>query len=306
MDKKEIKLELIKEGDFLGIKCNFYKDEGNNVYMTRQQIGEALEYKVPDDAIRRMHNRKQNKDRLDRFSIKLDLIKKEGWRNVKRKTIFYNEKGILEIIKLSTQPITYKYNLLKSIGYSEKIINIILGTNTTTLSRQNEIGIILKLTYYDCDIENEVIFDNYRVDFLLNNYIVIECDENGHKDRDINYEKTRENFLKNKGLIVLRYNPDDGVKNNKENLIFQINKILGKNYIIKYPEKSFYDYDNDILVRIESAKRKWGGYIGNPDTFAKQFQHIFLNKNDYIDFKRMISEGKEKQEQELDKILYAQ
>ena len=41
---KEIKLELMKKGDFLGTKCDFYKDENNNIYMTREQIGQALEY----------------------------------------------------------------------------------------------------------------------------------------------------------------------------------------------------------------------------------------------------------------------
>ena len=47
MGNKEITLQLIKEGDFLGTKCDFYKDEDNNIYMTREQIGEALQYANP-------------------------------------------------------------------------------------------------------------------------------------------------------------------------------------------------------------------------------------------------------------------
>ena len=42
MNNKEIKLELIQEGDFLGAKCDFYKDEDIYVYLSRVQIGKAL------------------------------------------------------------------------------------------------------------------------------------------------------------------------------------------------------------------------------------------------------------------------
>ena len=91
MKKEEIKLELTKEGDFLGTKCDFYKDEDNNVYMTRQQIGEALEYKNPDDAIYRIHDR--NKGRLDNFSVVLKVTANDG---KKYDTRLYNEKGIIE------------------------------------------------------------------------------------------------------------------------------------------------------------------------------------------------------------------
>lgn len=101
---KEMKLGLIKEGEFLGTKCDFYKDENNNIYMTREQIGEALQYKSPDDAIRRMHNREQNKNRLDSFSTQVAMSRVEGNRDVTRDTVLYTEKGIYEIARISEQP----------------------------------------------------------------------------------------------------------------------------------------------------------------------------------------------------------
>lgn len=40
-----MKLKLVKQGEFLGTVCDFYVDEGNNIYMSRTQIGYALQYK---------------------------------------------------------------------------------------------------------------------------------------------------------------------------------------------------------------------------------------------------------------------
>ena len=91
---KEIKLELFKEEEFLGTRCDFYKDENNSIYMTRKQLGEVLQYKNADVSIRNMHNREQNKSRLDRFSIRTAVVRVEGNRQVTRDTVLYTERGI--------------------------------------------------------------------------------------------------------------------------------------------------------------------------------------------------------------------
>lgn len=100
-----IKLELVRSGKFLGTTCDFHRDDNNNIYMTREQVGMALEYKSPDDAIRRMHNREQNKSRLDSFSTQVAMSRVEGSRDVTRDTVLYTEKGIYEICKISQQAI---------------------------------------------------------------------------------------------------------------------------------------------------------------------------------------------------------
>ena len=99
MDKK-LKLELIKEGEFLGTKCDFYKDESNNIYMTREQIGQALEYSDPRVAITKIHSR--NKDRLDKFSVSTKLVSTD---NKQYDTILYIEKGIYDVCRFSRQPV---------------------------------------------------------------------------------------------------------------------------------------------------------------------------------------------------------
>lgn len=104
MNNKEIKLELVKEGDFLGTKCNFYKDEDNNVYMTREQIGQALKYSNPQKAIDNIHSR--NKERLNKFSVTLKLRATDGKQY---NTTLYTEKGIYDICRFSKQPIADQF-----------------------------------------------------------------------------------------------------------------------------------------------------------------------------------------------------
>lgn len=100
MNNAEMKLELFKEEDFLGTKCNFYKDENNSTYMTRKQIGEALQYKDSDDAMYRLHDR--NRERLDKFSV---TVKLSSTDNKQYETMLYMERGIYEICRFSKQPI---------------------------------------------------------------------------------------------------------------------------------------------------------------------------------------------------------
>lgn len=65
----DIQLELAKSGDFLGVECSFYKDKNNNIYMTREQVGKALQYSNPQKGIDNLHSR--NKDRLNKLSVSI-------------------------------------------------------------------------------------------------------------------------------------------------------------------------------------------------------------------------------------------
>lgn len=50
---------------------DFYKDEQNDIFATRKQIGECLNYSDPQKAIDKIHERR--KDRLDKFSVTVSL-----------------------------------------------------------------------------------------------------------------------------------------------------------------------------------------------------------------------------------------
>ena len=52
-----MKLRLVKQGDFLGTKCDFYVNEIGDIFMSRTQIGYALKYKQPQNAVLIVHKR---------------------------------------------------------------------------------------------------------------------------------------------------------------------------------------------------------------------------------------------------------
>lgn len=107
-------LKLVKQGEFLGTTCDFYEDEQNNIYMTREQIGKALEYS-DDVQVRKLHY--NNQKLLNPLSVEItrfdtrtlqryDLSNPDSkpLSNLQPNTLLYNEDGIYEITFLSRQP----------------------------------------------------------------------------------------------------------------------------------------------------------------------------------------------------------
>lgn len=101
-------LELVKQGDFLGVKCDFYKDMNNNIYMTRKQIAEALDYK-DIKAIEKIHER--NRNRMDNESVEIarfhsirHFVGGLKASELADSTLLYNERGVYDICFYSTQP----------------------------------------------------------------------------------------------------------------------------------------------------------------------------------------------------------
>lgn len=106
-----MKLKLVKHGEFLGTVCDFYVDEKNNIYMSRTQIGYALEYKNPSKGIENVHNR--NYKRMDKFSIKITGAQIEGGSkhiDPNSEMYMYIERGIYEICRKSAQPVADDFN----------------------------------------------------------------------------------------------------------------------------------------------------------------------------------------------------
>lgn len=95
-------VQLICRKPFGNISMGVFKNSVDECCLTRRQIGEALEYKNPNEAIQLIHSR--NRDRLDRFSTPIKVYGVEGNRTVMRESIVYNLKGCLEIIRFSRQP----------------------------------------------------------------------------------------------------------------------------------------------------------------------------------------------------------
>lgn len=109
-------LMLIDKSPFGKIKCSVYSDKQGNILMTREQIGRALGYKNPQNAIDKIH--KRNKERLDKFSV---IDKLSGSDGKKYDTVLYTRKGVYEICRFSHQPkanafYDWVYDLLEALA----------------------------------------------------------------------------------------------------------------------------------------------------------------------------------------------
>ena len=100
------------------------------------------------------------------------------------------------------------YNLrnrhITNIGSNVHIKNIVLPIETQT------IGFIEKSYMGVVDTIRQFHIGTYRVDlYIPKYYLVIECDEFGHSDRDKNYETERETYIISQGNTIIRYNPNE-------------------------------------------------------------------------------------------------
>ena len=92
-------LKLITTETFGDLSCNFYRNINDDIFLTREQIGIALEYSDPDVALSKIH--KKHKDRLDELSV---VTKLESTDGKEYNTTLYSERGIMEICRWSRQP----------------------------------------------------------------------------------------------------------------------------------------------------------------------------------------------------------
>lgn len=101
-------LELITNEKFHNVDCDFYRSE-NQILLTREQIGEALEYSNPSKAIRTIHLK--HKERLEKLCIRIKSntvnqpqIKDSRISNLMTEKVYYTERGVMEICRWSRQP----------------------------------------------------------------------------------------------------------------------------------------------------------------------------------------------------------
>lgn len=95
-------MTVITSKPFGALNVDVYQNDKQQYYMTREQIGQALEYGNPQISIGTIH--KRNADRLDPLSTLIKLINVEGNRTVEREVVCYSLRGVMEICRLSRQP----------------------------------------------------------------------------------------------------------------------------------------------------------------------------------------------------------
>lgn len=134
-------LKLVTTENFENISCDFYRNMNDDILLTREQIGTALEYTNPDDALSKIH--KRHKDRLDQFSVVAKLSSTDG---KEYDTYLYTQKGVMEICRWSTKKkanqfmdwcwdVIEKYRNSQSFSTTNNQ-NIELFTNTITTLTQ--------------------------------------------------------------------------------------------------------------------------------------------------------------------------
>ena len=130
-------LQVITTREFNGVELNCYKskDDSEDFWATREQIGRLLGYENPRKAIAIIHTR--NKERLDKFSKGIQI--ETPSRGLQSATV-YNFKGLLEICRYSNQPaanavIDFLWNVADDIRkhgmyLSDKAVNAYKGGNS--------------------------------------------------------------------------------------------------------------------------------------------------------------------------------
>lgn len=93
---------VVTSKPFGALNVDVYQNDKHQYYMTREQIGTALEYSDPRIAIYKIHQR--NADRLDPLSSVTKLVTQVGNHTEERELFCYNLRGVMEICRFSRQP----------------------------------------------------------------------------------------------------------------------------------------------------------------------------------------------------------
>jgi len=171
-------------------------DNEKQIWFNAKQILLALEYKKCHDAVKNISlDNKQSYNKINVVNPEIEKIK-----NFQKHSIFINENGLRYIICSSRNPKTIEIAKLLNINIVE---HKALSKETDTLSK------IMKVFKKE-KMELQYTVFNYRIDLYFIDYkIAVECDENGHKNRDEEYEKTRQYEITNElKCNWVRYNPD--------------------------------------------------------------------------------------------------
>ena len=114
-------LTLVTQKNFGTLPCNFYQGDENEYYMTREQIGTALNYEYPGRSIAKIHER--NADRLDTLKGIVKMTTPGGAQDV----IVYTLRGVMEICRFSRQPnadkfMDFVWDVMESLYYGRSVL----------------------------------------------------------------------------------------------------------------------------------------------------------------------------------------
>lgn len=153
-------LKLITTENFGELSCNFYRNMNDDILLTREQIGQALEYSDPSKAIRKIHLK--HKDRLDELCVRIKDktfdntqtgASREQNNNLITERVYYTERGIMEICRWSRQTKanifmdwvwdiieSYRHNELNMTQNAQPSVDAITTLTQTVVKLQEDVS----------------------------------------------------------------------------------------------------------------------------------------------------------------------
>lgn len=118
-------MTVITSKPFGALNVDVYQNDKHQYYMTREQIGTALEYSDPRIAIYKIHQR--NADRLDPLSSVTKLVTQVGNHTEERELFCYNLRGVMEICRFSRQPkadafMDFCWDIMESLMHGDSVL----------------------------------------------------------------------------------------------------------------------------------------------------------------------------------------
>ena len=136
------------------------------------------------------------------------------------------------------------------------------------LRKQQSLGLRLKKLFPNENIIEEYFPLRYRADFTFKKHmLVVEIDEKGHVDRDLDYEKKRQKELEKLGYYLIRINPDKPGFDDYEEF-GRVSAYIAKS-IKKQTKKSLIDDLSKRLLELE--------FKLNPSIKSKCLKRIVKN-----------------------------
>lgn len=195
-------LTLITTETFNNLPCNFYRNMNDDILLTREQIGQALEYADPSKAIRKIHLK--HKDRLDELCVRIKLGSTQNGANLSKseeqERVYYTERGVMEICRWSRQKNAnifmdwtwdiiskYRHNELNTTPNIQPLIDAITTLTQTVSTMQQDISSLkessIKKKFPDKKYSRwkTTTFDKLR---LLTDYV------NEHSDQELRLSDT--------------------------------------------------------------------------------------------------------------------
>ena len=137
------------------------------------------------------------------------IVKKGGLTNANKKLGY---AGLNKITYMLTEPafelFKNTYNLRNK--YIVNLSDTVKYVNIGMCIENQTIGFIENVYSNMLNVKRQYTIGKYRADLYFIDYkLVIECDENGHADRDYEQERKREEYILSLGNKIIRYNPNE-------------------------------------------------------------------------------------------------